>query len=128
MQGARWLPRWPRNSAAHSLFFSRLAWREINAIQGGVTMLFARSLLRFACLAAVAATSAAQDYPNKPIRFVTSAAGGGTDFVARLVAQESAAGLGQPLIVDNRPAIALGDILPKAPPNGYTLMVGGESL
>ena len=67
-----------------------------------------------------------QDYPGKPIRIVTSAAGGGTDFVARLIAQELAAALGQPMIVDDRP-IALGDILPKAPPNGYTLQFVADS-
>ena len=73
-------------------------------------------------------TGSGQAYPRKPIRIVTSAVGGGTDFVARLIAQELTAPLGQPLIVDNRPAVALGDILPKAPADGYTLMVGGESL
>ena len=78
--------------------------------------------------AVVAGVARGQDYPNKPIRIVTSAAGGGTDFVARLMSQELAVPLGQPLVVDNRPAVTLGDILPKAPPNGYTLMVGGESL
>ena len=69
-----------------------------------------------------------QDYPNRPIRIVTSAVGGGTDFAARIMAQGLAARLGQPVIVDNRPALAQGVIVPKAPPDGYTLLVGGESL
>ena len=43
-----------------------------------------------------------QDYPNKPIRIVTSGLGGGTDFVARLIAQGISDPLGQQLIVDNR--------------------------
>jgi tripartite-type tricarboxylate transporter receptor subunit TctC len=39
-----------------------------------------------------------QNYPNKPIRIVTAEAGGGGDFVARLVGQKLAASLGQPVI------------------------------
>ena len=45
---------------------------------------------------------AGQDYPNKPVRIVTAAAGGGSDFTARLIAQGISGPLGQPVIVDNR--------------------------
>ncbi len=69
-----------------------------------------------------------QDYPNKSIRIVTSPVGGGTDLAARVIAQGLATRFGQPAIVDNRPALAQGIIVPKAPPDGYTLLVGGESL
>ena len=54
-------------------------------------------------LALFTATSSAQDFPNKVIRIVTSGVGGGSDFVARLVAQGITVPLGQPVIVDNRP-------------------------
>lgn len=78
-------------------------------------------------IASVAAASA-QDYPNKPIRIVTSAIGGGTDFAARLMAQGLAARMGQPVIVDNRPPALQGVIVPRSAPDGYNLLVGGETL
>ncbi len=63
-----------------------------------------------------------QNYPNKPIRIVTTAPGSGTDMIARLIAQGSSASLGQPVIVDNRGIIAV-DLVAKAPPDGYTLLL-----
>ena len=67
-----------------------------------------------------------QSYPVKPIRLVDGAAGGGTDFTARLVAQGISGPLGQPIIVDNRPpGIGQGEIVVKAPPDGYTLYITG---
>jgi tripartite-type tricarboxylate transporter receptor subunit TctC len=73
-------------------------------------------------------TATAQDYPGRPIRMVTSAAGGGTDFVARIVAQGLAESLGQQIIVDNRPSIFHGYYLPNASPDGYSLLMAGESI
>jgi tripartite-type tricarboxylate transporter receptor subunit TctC len=68
-------------------------------------------------------TANAQDYPNKPIRMVTAAVGGGADFVARLIAQGLSEGLGQQVIVENRTAgIVQAEIVAKAPPDGYTLL------
>ena len=78
-------------------------------------------------LAVVAAPTFAQSYPNKPIRIVTSPAGGGNDFPARLIARALAGTLGQQLVVDNRPTVLLADIVAKAPPDGYTLLVTGSS-
>ena len=70
-----------------------------------------------------------QDYPNKTIRIVTSGVGGGSDFSARLIAPGLAANLGQPVIVENRPAgTILAMIVSRASPDGYTLMVGGTTL
>src|SRR5258708_3752153 len=69
-----------------------------------------------------------QDYPNKTIRILTSAAGGGTDFAARIIAQGLSASLGQPVIVDNRPTITSLEIASKAQPDGYTLVVAGATL
>ncbi len=70
-----------------------------------------------------------QDFPNKPIRIVTSAPGGGNDFTARLIAQGlSGSSLGQPVVVDNRGAGVLpGMAVLQAPADGYTLMVSGSS-
>src|SRR5688572_8732665 len=69
-----------------------------------------------------------QAYPNKPIRIVTGAAGGGSDFVARLIAQGTASHLGQPIIVENRSSgIIPAEIVSKALPDGYTLFLSGSN-
>jgi tripartite-type tricarboxylate transporter receptor subunit TctC len=71
----------------------------------------------------------AQDFPTRPIRIVTSAVGGATDLVARLIAQGLTASLGQQVVVDNRPTgIIPGEIVVVAPPDGYTLLFHGSSL
>jgi tripartite-type tricarboxylate transporter receptor subunit TctC len=69
----------------------------------------------------------AQNYPTKPIRIVTAPAGGGNDLPARLIARALSETLGQQLIVDNRPTVLLADIVAKAAPDGYTLLVTGSS-
>lgn len=68
-----------------------------------------------------------QDYPNKPIRILVGVApGGGTDFMARLVAQKLNDAWGQPVVVDNRigaTGLIAMEMLSKAPPDGYTVIV-----
>ncbi len=75
-----------------------------------------------------AAGSAAQNYPTKPIRFIVPfAAGGGTDFVARIVGQKLTEALGQPLVIDNRGGAggAIGtELAARAAPDGYSLLLG----
>lgn len=84
------------------------------------------------CLAALALLAAsparAQAYPTRPVAIIVPfAAGGGNDVLARLLAQHMGAALGQQFVVENR-AGAAGTIgarsVAKAPPDGYTLMVG----
>ena len=73
-------------------------------------------------------TGSGQDYPNKPIRVVTSQIGGGSDFVARLVANGLTEYMGQQVIVDNRPAgIVPGEVTSRALPDGYTVLLAGSS-
>jgi tripartite-type tricarboxylate transporter receptor subunit TctC len=71
--------------------------------------------------------AAAQDYPVKPVRIITSPAGGGNDFPARLIARGITGPLGQQVIVDNRPTILITDLVAKAPPDGYTLLLTGSA-
>jgi tripartite-type tricarboxylate transporter receptor subunit TctC len=68
-----------------------------------------------------------QDYPNKPVRLVTTDAGGTGDTAIRLLIAHGLPGLlGQPLVVDNRPARVVGEIVAKAKPDGYTLLITGS--
>ena len=72
-----------------------------------------------------AAAALAQDYPAKPIRLYASAAGGGTDVAARVLAQGLTAGMGQPLVVENRAVYNSIETVAKAAPGGYALLVMG---
>jgi len=82
-------------------------------------------------LALAPPASHAQDYPSRPIRLIVPfAAGGLNDVVARLIAPHLERSLGQPVIVDNRPAasgIVGTDATAKATPDGYTLLMVASS-
>lgn len=68
--------------------------------------------------------AAAQGYPSRPIRIVTSGIGGGSDFAARLIALGLTDALGQQVIVDNRPSgFTPAEIVSRAPPDGHTLLL-----
>ena len=88
----------------------------------------ARGAMYVALLAGMAATLHAQDYPVKPVRFVVGfAAGGASDTLARIVAQNLTESWGQNVIVDNRTGAGgtIGaDMVVKAQPDGYTIFVG----
>jgi len=68
----------------------------------------------------------AQNYPNKPIRWVVPYTGGGiTDIVTRVVTQKMQAGLGQSIVVDNKPganSIIGADLVAKSAPDGYSIV------
>ncbi|HXJ10201.1 MAG TPA: tripartite tricarboxylate transporter substrate-binding protein, partial [Burkholderiales bacterium] len=84
-----------------------------------------------ALLLAFAPLAHAQKYPDKPVRFIVPfAPGGGSDFIARFMAQKMSAGLGQQVVVENKPGA--GGMLGieqgvKSPPDGYTLTLIASS-
>ena len=85
-----------------------------------------------AALAFFAGATCAADYPVKPVRFIVALApGGGTDFVARVLAGRLSDTWGQQVVVDNRPgagSIIGAELVAKAVPDGYTLLLGTNSL
>jgi tripartite-type tricarboxylate transporter receptor subunit TctC len=82
------------------------------------------------CLGGIAAAAVAADsFPNRPIRFVTAAVGGGNDFTARVIAHGLSANFGQQVIVDNRGGSHIPQlIVSKATPDGYTLLVQNNTV
>src|SRR6195256_2492294 len=78
-------------------------------------------------LYASALPASAADYPNRAIRMIVPfAAGGGTDVLARIIAQNLNAKWGQPVVVENQPGAsgAIGTrFAMKAAPDGYTLLM-----
>jgi tripartite-type tricarboxylate transporter receptor subunit TctC len=85
--------------------------------------------LSAACITVLLATAGhAQEYPSKTIRLVASEAGGSGDFVSRLIAQGLTSAFGQQVIVDNRGGgVVAGDVVAKAPPDGYTVLLYGNT-
>ncbi|MBM3486429.1 MAG: tripartite tricarboxylate transporter substrate binding protein [Alphaproteobacteria bacterium] len=91
--------------------------------------------IRFACIRVLvlalvfaAAPLGAQSWPTKPVRMIVpQPPGGGTDIVARLMAEQFGKEFGQSFLVENRPGagtLAGTEAAAKAAPDGYTLLVG----
>jgi tripartite-type tricarboxylate transporter receptor subunit TctC len=98
----------------------------------GETMRTLQSLAVALCLLLAGTAAQAQTYPDRPIRVVNGfAAGGGTDLLLRTLLPKLGENLGQQLIIDYRPAaggnLAM-DIVAKAAPDGYTLLMGSPGL
>jgi tripartite-type tricarboxylate transporter receptor subunit TctC len=72
-------------------------------------------------------SGAAEKYPSRPVRIIIpSGAGGVTDILGRVIAPKLTVGLGQQVVVDNRPGasgIVGSQIVAKAAPDGYTLLM-----
>ena len=89
-----------------------------------------KALIPVVLLAATAAAQA-QNYPARSVRIVVPyAAGGNTDFTARVVAAKLSEIYGQQFVVENRAGGATNigsDIVAKAVPDGYTILMGGAS-
>jgi tripartite-type tricarboxylate transporter receptor subunit TctC len=74
------------------------------------------------------AAAQADSYPARAVRIMVGAsAGGGTDIIARVLAEKFAEALKQPFVVENRPGASntiASDLTARAQPDGYTLLVG----
>jgi tripartite-type tricarboxylate transporter receptor subunit TctC len=89
-------------------------------------------VLLMLALAALASAAAAQDYPKRPVRMVLTfgAPGGAPDTIARTLAPELAKLWGQQVVIDPRPGgggMLATDIVSKATPDGYTLLLVSPS-
>ena len=86
-----------------------------------------RALAAAAAAALALSAAAADNYPAKPVRILVGAnAGGGTDIIARMLAEKFQLALKQPFVVENRPGASntiAADVAAKAPADGYTLLV-----
>ena len=95
--------------------------------------MFKRAGLSLLLLSASVAHAAAQaPWPNRVVKIiVASAAGGGTDTVARILASELTKSIGQQFIVENRPGagnVRGSDVVAKSAPDGYTLLMSASTL
>lgn len=95
------------------------------------TMTWVRLSLAAAATLAAWTPAHAQTYPTKPIRLIVpNAPGGGTDTVARLIAEKLSPALGQQIIVDNRGGAGgriAAELVARSPKDGYTLMLGSAA-
>jgi tripartite-type tricarboxylate transporter receptor subunit TctC len=88
----------------------------------------ARLLVAGSLLACASGAGAQGAYPSRPITIVVGfSAGGTTDIITRLISDELRTGLGQPIVIENKPGAAgnIGaEIVAKAKPDGHTLLMG----
>src|SRR3954451_4364482 len=104
-------------------------------VMRGETMHFRSMLLHALSLATLFILSGAcvaqQNYPSKPIRWITPyAPGGGTSALSRLVGEKMSEAFGKPVIIDNRPGANTmigAEAVAKATPDGYPILLGGNS-
>jgi tripartite-type tricarboxylate transporter receptor subunit TctC len=83
----------------------------------------------FAILLHAASAAHGQVFPTRPLRMLTAEPGGGSDLVARIIAQGLSASLGQQVVVDNRVGgVIIAELTAKAPADGYTLLTYSNTL
>src|SRR5262245_22033470 len=89
-------------------------------------------VVAIAALTAIGRPSAAQPFPSKPVRIIVPyTPGSPNDVVARLLAQQLQAKLGQPVVIDHKPGggTTIGTkAAAAAPPDGYTLLFASSAL
>jgi tripartite-type tricarboxylate transporter receptor subunit TctC len=89
--------------------------------------MISKALGTFAVIAALTGVAAAQDYPNRPIKFMHGfPPGGNVDIIARLLGNEMSKGLGQTIVIEAKPGVAgslAAEAVARSDPDGYTLLV-----
>jgi tripartite-type tricarboxylate transporter receptor subunit TctC len=94
---------------------------------------FVKNALTLSGLGLILCTSSvhAQNYPNKPIRFLVGfGAGGPTDVIARILGNAMSQSLGQPIVVENRPgadSLIATQAVARSAPDGYTILIASGS-
>src|SRR5262245_9014855 len=83
------------------------------------------------CVPAAEGVAQTGKFPDKPVKMVVGfSAGGGTDVVARILAQKMSESMGQTVVVENRSGasgLIAAEAVAKSPPDGYTLMMGSQT-
>jgi tripartite-type tricarboxylate transporter receptor subunit TctC len=96
-----------------------------------VPLIIITALAAAPALAQTASTGSGQAYPSRSVRVIVPyAPGGNTDFTARVIATKLTEVFGQQVVVENRPGGATNigsELVAKAPPDGYTMLMGGAS-
>jgi tripartite-type tricarboxylate transporter receptor subunit TctC len=88
-----------------------------------------RVMAALAAMLPLGESANAQEFPTKTVRIVASEAGGGGDFIARLLAQGLTPTFGQQVIVENRGGgVVAGDVVARSAPDGYTLLLYANTL
>src|SRR5215475_14117927 len=91
-----------------------------------------RACLVLGALVSVASLACAQSYPERPIRLIVAfVPGGATDSLARQIADDLKAALGQPVIVENRPGAngyLAWNYVASSEPDGYTFLLAENAL
>ncbi len=84
-----------------------------------------------ACLPAIESAAQTAKYPDRPVKMLVGfSAGGGTDVVARILAQKMSETIGQTVFVENRPGasgLLAVEAVAKSAPDGYTLLMGTQT-
>jgi tripartite-type tricarboxylate transporter receptor subunit TctC len=103
-----------------------VAWRQQKTWEEPNMRAFRRAVM-VALLLSAATPAPAQDYPNRPVTIVVPfAAGGGTDLLARMVAQKLEQRFGKPFLIENKPGAGStigANQVAKAAPDGHTLLM-----
>jgi len=103
-----------------------------HTLSSGLVAIARLTLLSAALFGVAAQQAQAQAYPNRAVRLVVPAAAGGTiDILARMLSVRLAEGLGQPVVVENRPGGGTNigmEAVARAAPDGYTFLLGGVTI
>ena len=104
---------------------------ENNAKRSGFKVCLLTSAF-FLCCASAGYAAEAQQYPSRSIRLVLGfAPGGASDTMARALATKLSEGLGQSVVIDNRPGAGgniAAEIVAKSNPDGYTMLLGNNGI